>query len=135
MKRIYHHHLKWEDYKNGMWSKVDKDVESDMLNVAIEFTGDHLRYGKAMRRVINEWKYCVEHNLTNKDINRRAWIGHAAVSLELGIPEYIVRDAWGHLTDTQRDLANRQADLAIQQWEYEYSLKKTLNKQSKLFDD
>lgn len=96
-----------------MWSTE----KCDRLQEAIEFTGDHEKYGKAMGRVINEWKYCVEQNLTNLGINRKAWIGHAAVTLETGIPEHITRQAWSHLTDEQRFLANKQADKYILQWE------------------
>lgn len=116
MKQVYHHYLSWEDYKAGMWRKVSKDEEPELLKLAIEFTGNHLHYGNAMLRVIKEWKFSCEHNLTNLSINRKAWIGHAACALEKNLPEYIVRSAWSMLTDEQRFLANRQADNAISKY-------------------
>lgn len=120
MKQKYHHYTKWEDYQNGMWRKVKREDEVKMLQTAIEFTGDHTRYGKSMQRVIKEWPIACEHNLTDFNINQKAFIGHCAVCLELGIPEYIVRSAWGKLTDEQRLLANKQAELAINKWHNEY---------------
>lgn len=120
MLRVYHDYRRWEDFKNGMWRNVSgKEIES-LLPAAIEFTGDHERYGKAMMSVIMRWKYSCEHNLTDSGLNKRAWIGHAACSLELGFPEVVVRAAWKHLTDEQRYLANKQADIAIEQWKSNY---------------
>lgn len=73
-----------------------------------------------MMRVADEWKYSCEHNLTALQ-NRRAWIGHAACALAFKCPEYIVRRAWGFLTESQRDSANNEADKAIKHWEEKYA--------------
>jgi hypothetical protein len=35
----------------------------------------------------------------------------------MGCPEDIVRSAWGYLTKEQQDLANQQAQNAIELWE------------------
>jgi len=59
--------------------------------------------------------------LTDSNLNRKAWIGHAACAMALGCPEDITREAWGRLTDEQRILANREAERAIQQWERGYA--------------
>ena len=98
-----------------MWGRV-KDRQS-YLEKAIEFTGDHELYGSWMRKVVTDWPYSCEHNLTNKTINRQAWIGHAAVALAIQCPEDIVRQAWGFLSEDQRIRANMQADMAIAEWE------------------
>lgn len=122
MKQIYHPYHLWEDWQNGMWQTGNKD----RLQEAIEFTGDHELYGKAMNRVINEWPYSCEHFLSNLSINRKAWIGHAAVSLETGIEENITRMAWGHLTEKQQNDANLQAHRNILIWERKQRLSNTL---------
>jgi len=70
--------------------------------------------------VVKEWPNACEQNLTNTNINRRAWVGHAACCLAFGCPEYITREAWGFLSDKQRDDANKQADYAIMIWEENY---------------
>lgn len=98
-----------------MWRKPEN--REQMLREAIEFTGDHVAYGRAMRRVIKEWPISCEHNLSNLTQNRKAWIGHAACALERGMCEDVVRAAWSQLTDEQRRLANEQAQKAIEVWE------------------
>jgi len=120
MKQKYHHYTEWEDYQNGMWRKETPKNEKDFLDKAIDFTGDHELYGSWMMRVVKEWPNACEQNLTNTNINRRAWVGHAACCLAFGCPEYITREAWGFLTDQQRDDANKQADYAIMTWEENY---------------
>ena len=99
MKQVYIPYWKWECYKNGMWNKVDKKTESIMLETAIKFTGNHILYGKSMRNVVFKWFNTMENNLTNKSINRRAFLGHCAVFYKHQIPEYIVRKAWKELNN------------------------------------
>jgi len=100
-----------------MWRKETIEYETKNLPLAIEFTGDHVLYGNAMMRVIKEWPISTEQNLTDNSINKKAWIGHAACCIEKGFPEYLVRLAWHQLTQTQQDLANLEADKAINAWQ------------------
>lgn len=118
-ERIYHPYWKWEEIDANMWGSVNDRKKA--LKKAIDFTGDHKRYGRFMMRVVNQWRYSCENALTDYSLNRRAWVGHAAVALALGIPEDITRLAWGKLTDEQRLLANKEADRAIQWWEHNYA--------------
>ena len=124
LERVYHPWEKWEEVGSNMWGAV-KDKKS-WLNKAIEFTSDHKLYGSFMLRVIREWPYSCENALTDYTINRKAWLGHAACAFAHEIPEYIVREAWGHLTDEQRVLANKEAERAIQLWEGAYIKDKEL---------
>jgi len=98
-----------------MWRKAENRHE--MLRAAVAFTGADEAYGWAMRRVIKEWPMSCEHNLSNITQNRRAWLGHAACALTMGFCEDVVREAWGHLTDLQRELADQKAEMAIEEWE------------------
>jgi hypothetical protein len=95
-----------------------------MLPQTIEFTGDHIKYGLAMMRVIREWPITCEHNLTDNSINQKAFIGHCAVCLQLGIPEYITRMAWKYLSKDQQDKANERAQFAIDTWNLDFTSKK-----------
>ena len=113
--RIYHPYFLWEESKHNMWGKVDNREE--YLKKAISFTSRHKIYGRYMLRVVKQWKYSCEHNLSDTAQNRQAWIGHAACALAFNCPEDIVREAWHCLTDEQRKLANLEADKAIQLWE------------------
>ena len=119
LERVYHPISKWEEISHGMWSDVeDKTV---ILKRARAFTGNHKIYGSYMIRVIVEWPISCENALTDSSLNQRAWIGHAACALAIGCPEDITREAWGHLTDEQRLLANNEADRALRCWRYAYA--------------
>jgi hypothetical protein len=115
-EKVWHPYTSWEEVSAGMWRNVYGDERRLLLEKAIEFTGDHTRYGLAMVRVTEEWARSCEHNLTDLGQNRRAWIGHAACCLACGIPEDVTREAWGFLTEKQREDANAQADAAIAKW-------------------
>ncbi|MDD5358282.1 MAG: hypothetical protein PHX80_03995 [Candidatus Nanoarchaeia archaeon] len=117
MKRMYHPFTEWEDCKAGMYDKVSAIEKNRLLQEAIKFTGNYVEYGAWMVRVAKEWTKACEHNLTDEAQNRRAWIGHAACCMALKCPEYITREAWGFLTDQQREDANAMADKAIELWE------------------
>ena len=96
-----------------MWSRLEKE---GMMEQAIAFTGDHEAYGESMQIVVREWTYACQHNLTCTSMNRLAWIGHAACSLAHGLPEFVVRKAWWNLTELQRNLADCQAQKALDWW-------------------
>ena len=98
-----------------MWRSPQN--REQMLCDAIEFTGCAESYGAAMMRVIKEWPISCEHNLSNIEQNRRAWIGHAACAIEKGFCEDVVREAWGHLRIDQQIAANKKAQQAIEEWE------------------
>ena len=118
-KRVYHPYWDWEEIDFNMWGSVSDRKKA--LQEAINFTGDHKLYGRFMMRVVNEWPISCENALTDYSINRKAWVGHAACAMARQIPEDIVRQAWGHLTDEQRILANKKAESAIKQWEHNYA--------------
>lgn len=115
IKRIYHPHWLWEEVKHNMWGLAE-DRQS-MLEWAIEFTGDAESYGEWMMKVVRNWTYSCEHNLSNKTQNRKAWVGHAACAYANRCPEDIVRQAWSQLTTEQQEAANNKAQKAIDFWE------------------
>lgn len=123
MKQVYIKYSKWECYKSGMWLRVSKSLEDELLIKAISFTSDHILYGEAMNKVIYKWENTMLNHLTNKSINRRAFLGHCAVFYEIQIPEYIVRKAWSFLSDKERVLADNEAEKAIKKWEIWYARK------------
>jgi len=124
-KRVYHDYRTWEETHHNMWGE-SRNPKNDLAK-AIEFTGDHALYGGYMMRVVKEWPISCENALTDTNINQKAWVGHAAVALALGIPEDITRKAWGNLTDEQRFLANQKAARAICYWRTSYRKDKDLH--------
>lgn len=126
IKQQFVPYWEWEDWISGMWNKGDEN----RLQEAIDFTGDHVRYGAAMAEVIEAWPRTMLNSLTNTSINRRAFLGHCAVCYKLGISEDITRQAWGFLTDEQRELADAQAQKHINEYEETYRrLHKTVGEQ------
>lgn len=118
LKRIWLPIDCWEEIRFNMWGDVSN--RRLFLQRAVIFTGNHRLYGRYMQRVTLEWPNSCINALTDYNLNRKAWIGHAACALALLCPEDITRQAWGLLTDEQRILANRQASRAIQSWEMRY---------------
>lgn len=116
IKQIYIPCWEWEDWINGMWAKGDES----RLQEAIEFTGDHVKYGQAMKEVIIAWPRTMLNSLTNNSINKRAFLGHCAVSYKTGIQESITRMAWKELTDQQRYDADKVARETIDEWTNNY---------------
>lgn len=116
IKRIYHPYYNWEEINYNMWGTVSN--KNHWVNKAIDFTGDHKKYGSFMIRVAEEWTISCENALTDYFLNRRAWIGHAAVALAMNCPEYITREAWSYLNYEQQLLADEEAERAIRAWEY-----------------
>lgn len=132
MKRIYKPYTVWEDYLNGMWRKLPTEMEAEAISEAVIFTGDHKRYGLAMGEVMEAWTNTMLNTLTNVNVNRKAFLGHCAVQYKINIPEYITRIAWGYLSNEQRFMANKEAEMRIKHFENEIknkSVHKGLGKQ------
>ena len=114
--RVWHPVALWEEMATPMWESVGACTLQD----CIDFTGNHKLYGQWMRKVIDQWPVSCENALTNYNINRKAWVGHAAAAMAIGSPESLTRRAWGYLDDRQRALANREAARCIGAWESHY---------------
>ncbi len=123
MKRKFYHYEKWEDYKNGMFSSTNKIEREDQIKQAISILSNKKLCFKSMLKVINSWPIACEHNLTNLEQNRKAWLGQAACNIELKINEENTRLSWVRLTDEQRKKANSIADIVIKEWERKYEKK------------
>lgn len=118
IEQVWHPWHLWEEVSHNMWGTVSD--RSGYLEQAIEFTGDHKRYGHFMKRVALEWPISCENALTDPHLNHKAWIGHAACALAFKCPEDIVRQAWSYLNDGQKYLANQEASRTIRDWRIRY---------------
>lgn len=88
IQRIYHRWEKWECYKAGFFEEHPPEgmTEQDCQNKYAEFLKDLKLFKSAAYRVIDEWPNSCEHNLTNSNMNRIAWIGQSSVCIHYGIP-------------------------------------------------
>ena len=114
-ERIYHHFNLWEDYHNGMYCEDSKN-RKHRVKAAADILGECSICKIAMQLVIDKWIYACEHNLSNPEINRRAWLGQAACSIYANVHEDETREAWGTLTNEQRQMANEIATKIIKKW-------------------
>lgn len=117
LERVFHHYTKWEDWANGMYRF--KGV-SPCPSVVREVLGSPTTCRQSMHRVISEWPVATEQNLTNVSINRRAWLGRAAVNIHTGCPIGITKMGWHLLTLAQQAEANAIADSVIAAWEHSH---------------
>lgn len=132
MERIFHHFSRWEDYHAGMYDE-SKDGRTERVQKAAEILGSPSVCREAMEKVVSEWKFATEYNLSNAEINRKAWLGQAACSCYAGIHEDETREAWGIMTDDQRIEANRIAAEIIKRWLADREREE--NPQIELFND
>jgi len=117
MKRIYHRWEKWECYKAGFFDEnppKGMTAEDCQKNYA-EFLKDINLFKKSAYRVIEEWPNSTEHNLTNPNMNRIAWVGQSSVCIHLGIPSKY-RGGYHLLNETEKLNADTAALEIINYW-------------------
>lgn len=114
--RIFHTHDKWECFKAGFYSSTKEGMNKEQCEEAYrDFLSDEKKFKKALREVINNWKYSCEHYLTNNSMNRIAWLGQAALCIALGIPS-VFRSGFNLLTEDQQIKANNIALEYLNKW-------------------
>lgn len=115
MDRIYHPFTAWEDWQNGLWRQCVA-VTYEMDRAAFILTHPVI-FANAAREMLRAWPNAAEHNLTNVEQNRRAWLGQATCCHRAGVAESATRFAWWTLSSAVRDEANATADHVIAAWE------------------
>ena len=114
--RIFHTYDKWECHKAGFYdSKKDGMSEDECKLAYAEFLSDEQRFRSALEKVITEWKHSCEHYLTNKSMNRIAWLGQASMCYETGVPSKYC-SGFNLLSDEQKDKANGIALEYLNEW-------------------
>jgi hypothetical protein len=113
--RVYHPYTEWEDWKAGLWRQCVA-VTDDMDRAALILSSPAL-FANGAREMLRAWPKAAEHNLTNTEQNRRAWLGQATCCHRAGASESATRFAWWTLSTDARDAANAVADRVIADWE------------------
>lgn len=106
-KRIFHTFDKWECYKSGFYSTTPPDgiSKEQCLQEYKKLLTDENKFKEILQKVITEWKYSCEHYLTNKSMNRIAWLGQACISYYKGISSEF-RAGFNLLTKEEQEKAN-----------------------------
>ncbi len=114
--RVFHTYHKWECHKAGFYATTKDGMTKEECEIAMrDLLADSLRFRKALKGVITEWKHSCEHYLTNVAMNRIAWLGQAATCYALGIPSTF-RGGFSLLTKEQQKEADRVALVALNKW-------------------
>jgi hypothetical protein len=115
--RIYHPWNLWEDYKKGFYENCSGEDKKQKIDKVIEMFNSAELTEKYMRRVITEWKYSCEHNLTNNSMNKIAYLGQGACCLYASIPNIITMYAWKLLPLEVRQESDKIAKKILLEWE------------------
>jgi len=122
MERIYHRYEYWECFKAGFFKNISGDEKKELSSQVIELFKNPKKTEKFMRKVISDWVYSSEHNLTNLSLNRVAWLGQAACCVYANIPYKITMENWRFVDKEKQKIACDIAEKVIK--EYELSRKK-----------
>jgi len=118
MKRIQHPWHLWEDFRHNFYGGLeDAPNKEQSLETYAGLLKDLGRFEAALQRIVSEWPYACEHNLTNKNMNRIAYMGQAACALEYRIPHYISCSGYNLLTPEEQAAADAMAQKYIDIWE------------------
>jgi hypothetical protein len=128
MKKIYHHYNIWECFKNKMYLTKDLN-ETENIKKVIDFFTDENIFIEVGHEMIREWKFTLQHHLSDESINKIAYIGQLACNYKHNIPEITTKKAWYMLDEETRIKSNNNARLIIQN----YFKNETKNRQLYLF--
>lgn len=114
--RIFHTFEKWECHKAGFYASSKEGMTAEKCEKEYaKFLSNSKLFGLTLEKVIHEWKHSCEHYLTNKSMNRIAWLGQAAMCYATGIPSKFC-SGFNLLTQKQQDTANEVALEYLNKW-------------------
>lgn len=114
--RIYHTFNKWEAVDYGFYDQSHKKMSKTQCEHKYkQLLSNPDEFDKVLEKVLDEWKYSCEHNLTNSSMNRIAWLGQAAVAYKYNVPSRY-SSGWSLLTQEEQEKANRVAYNHLNKW-------------------
>ena len=116
--RYFYHYKFWECWKYGLYKTNRKD--ETIINNCAKILQSVDFCDTAFSNVLVNWPISSKVHLSNKSINRQAWIGHASFCILHGANENEGIAAWWKCTKEQQDRANSIADFYIKKFEMEY---------------
>lgn len=114
--RIYHTFDKWEAVNYNFFGTAHKTMTKIQCEHAYKnLLTNEEDFRGALAHIIENWTYSCEHNLTNKAMNRIAWLGQAALAYRHQIPS-IYCSGFQLLDKRQQDKANEIALEYLNEW-------------------
>ena len=119
--RIFHTFEKWECHKAGFYASRKEGMTQDQCeNAYAEFLGNDDKFKQGLEGVLENWVHSCEHYLTNKAMNRIAWLGQAAMCFSTGVPSKFC-SGFNLLTIEQQERANEIALEYLNKWNDKYN--------------
>jgi hypothetical protein len=115
--RIFHTFDKWECHASGFYSNSPPAGMSseECESLYATFLSDDKRFRRALKSVLSKWKHSCEHYLTNKSMNRIAWLGQAAMCYDTGVSSKFCGGFY-KMTEAQQKKANATAHEFLNKW-------------------
>lgn len=120
-ERIFHTFDKWECHKAGFYSSKKEGMTAEQCEkLYAEFLSNDDKFKEGLNGVLNNWINSCEHYLTNKSMNRIAWLGQAAMCYSTGVPSKFC-SGFNLLNNEQQNNANNIALEALNVWMKKYN--------------
>lgn len=114
--RIFHTFDKWECHKAGFYQTKKEGWTNEQCETEFKrILSDQDLFSEILNKLIYEWKNSCEHYLTNKSMNRIAWLGQAAVCFHSGVPSSYA-GSWFDLDEKTQKEANETALKYLNKW-------------------
>lgn len=115
-ERIFHTHDKWELVDYGFFATNHKTMSAEQCRYKyFELLSDTELFRRTINDLFKDCPNSCEHNLTNRSLNRIAWLGQAAVAYAYNIPS-VFCSGFNLLSDEQQDAANQVAFEELNNW-------------------
>lgn len=119
--RIFHTFDKWECHKAGFYaSKKDGMTADECEKAYCDFLSDDAKFRVGLQGVLSNWINSCEHYLTNKAMNRIAWLGQAAMCYYTGVPSKFCA-GFNLLSEEQQNKANETSLEYLNKWMDKYN--------------
>jgi len=125
--RVYHRWDQWECAYAGMYDSKAVIDEPEKKERYVGFFSCNDKFQRGIDRVFTEWTVSCENFLTNQSINRIAWIGQAAVCIELGLCSGYKGWFW-MLSEQKQSQANALAFYNLSSWIGIHNANKTVSR-------
>lgn len=120
-ERIFHTFEKWECHKAGFYGSKKEGMTAEQCEQEYcNFLSNDARFKEGLQGILDNWINSCEHYLTNKAMNRIAWLGQAAMCFATGIPSKFCA-GFNLLTSEQQDRANEIALEYLNKWRVKYN--------------
>ena len=116
LDRIFHTFDRWEAVEYGFYDSTHPTMTQVQCEYKYkEVLSDPNEFDRILKKITDEWINSCEHNLTNKALNRIAWLGQAAVAYKYKVPSKY-SSGWQLLAHDEQLAANEVALAHLNRW-------------------